>query len=152
MSFRDQLAAAAKVIADEMERNKAFRQRMEEAIHLAMADASPAVKGKSQNAKLPVEGGARKGGRRTPAVIDPIALAREGEDSLRRDLARLDIEQLRDVVAEHGMDPGKLVMKWKDRDRITERIVELAMARSTKGDAFRADKAIAKMPPESTEG
>jgi hypothetical protein len=37
------------------------------------------------------------------------------------------------------MDPGKLVMKWKGADRVVDRIVELAVARSKKGDAFRAD-------------
>ncbi len=38
------------------------------------------------------------------------------------------------------MDPGKLVMKWKDNVRVIDRIVELSLTRSTKGDAFRADK------------
>jgi len=37
------------------------------------------------------------------------------------------------------MDPGKLVMKWKDRDRVIDRIVEIAGRRATKGDAFRKD-------------
>jgi hypothetical protein len=68
---------------------------------------------------------------------------------LRLDLSALNIEQLKDVVAQHGMDPGKLVMKWKDPARIIDRIVELAMARSTKGDAFRAEKTV---EPDSTEG
>ncbi|WP_162527293.1 hypothetical protein [Sphingomonas solaris] len=48
-------------------------------------------------------------------------------------------EQLLDIVAEFGMDPGKLVMKWKDRDRVADRIVETAIARATKGDAFRSE-------------
>lgn len=80
----------------------------------------------------------RKGGRRTPAVLDPIDLAREGADSLRDRLRPLELSQLLDIVAEYGMDPGKLVMKWKDNDRVTDRIVEMAIARATKGDAFRA--------------
>jgi hypothetical protein len=31
-------------------------------------------------------------------------------------------------------------MKWKDNVRVIDRIVELSLTRSTKGDAFRADK------------
>jgi hypothetical protein len=64
----------------------------------------------------------------------------QGEDVLRKRLSLLELEQLKDVVAEYGMDAGKLVMKWKDTMRIIDRIVELSLARSTKGDAFRADK------------
>ena len=83
---------------------------------------------------------ATKGGRRAPALVDPLALARQGEEVLRTELSALGIEQLKDVVAQHGMDPGKLVMKWKDSARIIDRIVELSLARPSKGDAFRADK------------
>jgi hypothetical protein len=35
---------------------------------------------------------------------------------------------LRDVVADYGMDTGKLVLKWRDPERIVERIVEVARA------------------------
>jgi hypothetical protein len=66
---------------------------------------------------------------------------------LRSELSSLDIEQLKDVVAQYGMDPGKLVMKWKDAARIIDRIVELSLTRSTKGDAFRADKPPATEAP-----
>jgi hypothetical protein len=58
---------------------------------------------------------------------------------LRARLAGLSIEQLRDIVAEHGMDPGKLVIKWKSADRIIDGIVEMSMARAQKGDAFRSE-------------
>jgi hypothetical protein len=46
------------------------------------------------------------------------------------------------------MDPGKLVMKWKDASRIIDRIIELSLARSTKGDAFREDKPSVTQPQE----
>jgi hypothetical protein len=49
---------------------------------------------------------------------------------------------LRDVVADYGMDPGKLVMKWRDADRIVDRIVEVARGRAQKGSAF--------LPPSET--
>jgi hypothetical protein len=75
-------------------------------------------------------------GRRAPPVLDPIALARQGEGLLRERLAALDVEQLKDVVADYGMDQGKLVMKWKTPERIIERIVEFSLARAVKGDVF----------------
>jgi hypothetical protein len=64
-------------------------------------------------------------------------LAAGGRDNLRNALAPLDLERLKDIVAQFGMDPSKLVMKWKDRDRVAEHIVETSITRATKGDAFR---------------
>jgi hypothetical protein len=52
-------------------------------------------------------------------------------------LGKLDIEQLRDVVADYGMDTGKLVIKWRTPDRIIDRIVEVSRQRAHKGSAFR---------------
>ena len=43
------------------------------------------------------------------------------------------LEEVKEVVADYGMDPGKLVMKWKNVDRIVDRIVELSLARAQKG-------------------
>ena len=130
MTVRNRLARLLSVITEEAARNAEFAARLEEAL-----DDGPAVRG----ARKATGGGARRGGRRTRAVLDPIAVAQKGETRLRDDLDKLDRERLLDVVAEYGMDPGKLVMKWKDRDRVIERIVEIALARSTKGDAFRSE-------------
>ncbi|TCM80016.1 hypothetical protein EV216_12154 [Rhodovulum steppense] len=71
--------------------------------------------------------------------LDPVSVAREGEAALRERLAALSFEQLRDIVADYGMDPGKLVMKWKDQARVLDRIVEVSISQAAKGDAFRAD-------------
>ena len=60
-------------------------------------------------------------------------------DALRSQLSALSLDQLRDVVAEYGMDQGKLVMKWKDPVRVMDRIVEIALARAQKGHAFRSE-------------
>jgi hypothetical protein len=75
--------------------------------------------------------------RRKPAPFDPFVVYDEGEETLRNRLGALDLEPLKDIVAEHGMDPGKLVLKWKTRERIVEHIVSTVQARSKKGDAFR---------------
>jgi len=48
------------------------------------------------------------------------------------------LDQLRDIVAEHGMDNDRLAMKWKDSHRVIDRIVERVVDRSEKGSAFRS--------------
>jgi hypothetical protein len=129
MALRIKLSRLLAAVIDEAARNPEFAARLEEALD----GASLGKRSERPDRKA----AGRRGGRRAAAVLDPVALAQNGEDELRSALGPLDHDQLLDVVAEHGMDPGKLVMKWKDRDRIVDRIVEIAVARSTKGDAFR---------------
>jgi hypothetical protein len=129
MTLKRTLTALVNVIVEEAGRNPEFRERVESVLYVT----KPAPKVKANSPQK------RKGGRRAPAVLDPIDLAKHGEAGLRNQLAGLDLEKLLDIVAQYGMDPGKLVMKWKDRERVIDRIVELALARATKGDAFRAE-------------
>jgi hypothetical protein len=83
--------------------------------------------------------GLKRTGRRAPAQLDPFKiLADTGESGLRTRLESLDLEELRDIVAQFGMDPRRLVMKWKDLIRVREHIVVTTAQRSRKGDAFRA--------------
>lgn len=78
-------------------------------------------------------------GRRSPGPLDPFAVyAETGASGLRQALATLDLEQLRDVVAEHGMDHDRLAMRWKSPHRVIGRIVERVEAVSSKGFAFRS--------------
>ena len=82
--------------------------------------------------------GLKRTGRREPAKLDPFkVLAEGGEHALTVRLAELDPEELRDIVAQYGMDPRRLVMKWKDSERLREHIVFTTVQRSRKGDAFR---------------
>lgn len=83
----------------------------------------------------------RRTGRRDAPVLDPFEIYRQDPAALRQRLGALDLEQLRDVVAHHGMDPRRLVMKWKTADRVVDHIVETVETRSRKGDAFRAPSA-----------
>ena len=106
----------AKVIEDEAERNPEFARR----IRAAIAEAA--------------ENYARR--RRAPPVLDPVDVAKEcGKDGLRERLANLEIEQLRDIVSHKGM--GIDAMRWKTRERVIDRIVDLSDRRARKGDAFR---------------
>lgn len=80
----------------------------------------------------------RRTGRRDAPALDPFEIYRGDPDALRGRLAELNLEQLRDVVASYGMDPRRLVMKWKTADRVIAHVVETVRTRSRKGDAFRA--------------
>lgn len=132
MKVRSKLLQLAKVIADQAERDPEFAQRLSEVLEMDEY-TSP------DNARSATATAARPKHRRPPAALDPIAIARQGEDILRSRLNELSLEQLKDIVADYGMDTGKLVMKWKRPERVIDRIVEISMSRAQKGDAFRGD-------------
>lgn len=130
MSLKTILSELLRAVVDEAERNPEFARRIEEVLGLQ-------EKPKKVSSSRPIN-------RRSSAVLDPIEVARLGEATLRRRLQELNLEQLRDVVADYGMDPGKLVMKWKTRDRVVDRVVEISMGRVRKGEGF-----LSSAPPRS---
>jgi hypothetical protein len=136
VKLRKALTDFVRVVADEAERNPDFAKGVAAALGLVGSEV-PAHQDSEARRTVAVR---RPKNRRTQPVLDPIEIARQGESTLRGQLASLSIEQLKDIVAEFGMDAGKLVIKWKTADRIIERIVETSMARAQKGDAFRAEK------------
>ena len=79
---------------------------------------------------------AKKRNRRAPAKIDPFILLTQGEDKLSAALAELNIDELKDVISANGMDTSKLAMKWKDRGRLENHIIESTKRKSARGDAF----------------
>ena len=135
MSLRNTLNRLMRVVIEEAERNPDFEAALNDAI------GSTPSKRKPTNAESlgQLEDGETKRGknRRAPAVLDPVQVVRDGETALRSGLERLSLEQLRDIVAEYGMDPGRLVMKWNTPERVIDRIVEMSIARAHKGNAFR---------------
>lgn len=133
MNIKKKLTALLREVIAEAESNPAFQERLAKALSANDKPVKASVERKRQ--AKPVEH-KRPSNRRPPAALDPVQLARIGEAELREALAKLDIEQLRDVVADYGMDPGKLVMKWRDAERIADRIVEVARGRAQKGNAF----------------
>ncbi len=120
----------ARAVADEAERNPGFRDDLLRALQHPKAEKL-GQDSQDERAERPAKN------RRKPALLNPIEVVQEGESSLRARLSPLTLDDLRDIVAEYGMDPGKLVMKWKTPERVIDRIVEVSLARSRKGDAFR---------------
>ena len=78
-------------------------------------------------------------GRRAPGRLDPFDILASGEDTLRLRLRELSLEELKDIVAEHGMDHTRLAMRWRRPERLIDLIVNETKSRLAKGDAFRPD-------------
>lgn len=135
MSLQKILHDFVKVVNDEADRNPLFAERLQGVLRSAM---TPRTDKRNSAGGRPASKTRRPANRRPPAVLDPISLAKQGEEALRAQLAPLTLEQLKDIVADYGMDPGKLVMKWKKPERIIDRIVEISISRTHKGDAFRS--------------
>ena len=137
MSAVDNLSRAFETILDEARRRPEFAERIAQALNVGNVQGSP-----GSAPRVGSEAVGRGRNRRARPVLDPLQLYSDGEDRLREGLADLSIEQLKDIVAEHGMDTRKLAMKWKKRDRLEELIVTTVRARLTNGSAFREN------PPE----
>lgn len=123
LKLRKTLRSFIKAVTEEAGRNPEFTKELETALGLE----PKAEKQKS---------GRRAAHRRAPAVLDPVSLAKEGEDSLRSKLEELTLDQLKDIVAEHGMDPDRLAMKWRTPHRLIDRIVDYSVKRAKKGEVF----------------
>jgi hypothetical protein len=122
MSNREALAIWKKIsaiISDEISTNAEFAQK----ITTALGGDAPSTAPKRRN-------------RRDPAKINPFELLEQGEDKLSQALSILSIEELKDVISENGMDTAKLALKWKDRQRLENHIIEATQRRASKGDAF----------------
>jgi len=123
-----------RVVLEEAERNPAFEAELSEVLNLGPSKR----KASRDNIGVSVLGDSKRAkNRRPPAVLDPLQVVREGEPALRSALEKLTLDQLRDIVADYGMDPGRVVMKWTSPERVVDRIVEMSVGRARKGDAFR---------------
>lgn len=121
------LARLLGVVANEANRNHDFAAAVRGALTANEAEGSHEPAGRT-----------RRSNRRAPGPLDPFGVVAEvGEAGLRERLLALDLEQLRDIVAEHGMDHDRLAMRWKDEGRVVERIVDKVRGRNSKGSAFR---------------
>ena len=135
MKLRNTLNRIVRVLIEEAERNPGFDAALKDAIGSDLDKSKAPQKANSDKVD---EGVVKRGkNRRAAASLDPVQLVRDGEAALRNALEGLSLEQLRDIVAEYGMDPGRLVMKWNTPERVIDRVVEMAVARAQKGSAFR---------------
>ena len=136
MRLRDTLNRLARVVIEEAERNPTFEAALVDALGAPLTKRSP-PKTDVPAAQVSHADAKRGKNRRPLAALDPIQVVRDGVPVLRDALEKLTLDQLRDIVAEYGMDPGRLVIKWNTPERVIDRIVEMSVARAHKGSAFR---------------
>lgn len=137
------LARLVAVIGEEAARSGRLSRSLATALAATPVDTATSGSGSARSRTTSTSHGSHamrtRSNRRNPGPWDPFAVFAEvGADGLRERLMQLNLEQLRDIVAEHGMDADKLAMKWKDTSRVAERIMERVMSRSEKGSAFRS--------------
>ena len=119
------------IIVDEAEKNDEFAKSLYNIFENNEEKIKPAI---SKEPK-------RSPKRRDKAVLDPIKLSEDNK--LTKDiLAELTEKELKDIIADYGMDSTKLAMKLKDKDRLIQLILESASRRATKGNAFRSGSKI----------
>ena len=150
MDLRELLRGLAEVVICEVDRHPEFGERLlsvltsvapPEDVTVSAANRRTSTRPAATSVSEPRLRGdstRRASNRRSSAVLDPVTLAAQGEEALRAELAPLRLDQLKDIVADYGMDYDKLAMRWRKTERVIDRIVEISMNRAHKGDAFRA--------------
>jgi hypothetical protein len=128
MMPKERLQALFRTIMDEVTQNPGFAERIAAVLNADSVSRAPRLVEKEKKRN------------RSRAVLDPINLARQSPQQLRSRLEVLNLEQLRDIVSEFGMDPGRLVAKWKRKDRVIEHIEQMALQRAKKGDSFSVSR------------
>ena len=119
--FTKKLRAFMKVVTDEAEANETFAKKIETA--LGFADAPKRI--------------LRQTKRREPAVLDPVKMMIDGDNTVEEKLNALEISQLKDIIAEYNLDSAHLSKNWRKKERLINLIMDSARQWATKGDAFR---------------
>ena len=126
----DTLARVVVAVADEASRSPRFADTLTQ----AMAPTVDAASTADEAAPVP----SKRSRLRATGAIDPSAVYQDqAEDGLRARLGDLNVDQLKDIIAEHGMDHDRLAMSWKTPKKLVDRIVEKVVAGAAKGSAFR---------------
>lgn len=132
MDTTDYLSRLFNVLLEEVRRNPRLAAGVAE-VFAPSSDAGDSLIRGSGEPRLPQSS---RRHRRDAAVLDPLALYQSGEGVLRERLSALDVDQLKDIIAEHGMDTRKLAMKWKSTDRLVDLIATTVRDRLAKGSVF----------------
>ena len=137
------IAGLTAVIAEEAVQNAEFRAQLNKVLANELGPLTGVASRRNPVTPEAPQGAAAaarpKKGRRAPGPWNPYDVYAEvGETGLRDRLSQLELEQLRDIIAEHGMNTDGLAMRWKKASRAVDRIVERVVDRAAKGDAFRS--------------
>ena len=79
----------------------------------------------------------RRRNRRDPAVLNPFDMIQDNEAKLIECLNALTEKELRDIIAQYGLDPTNRSMQWRKKERLIQGILEATHRKVAKGNAFR---------------
>ncbi|RUL52019.1 hypothetical protein [Lysinibacillus antri] len=123
MSIEIKLMDLFQVILQETKSNQDFAEK----VAIIFSDSESKSASKTTSPK-----------KRNPAPFNPeIVLEEKGEEELLHALKALDVDGLKDIVSQFGMDPAKNVMRWRKKDKYIAHIFEVTQNRLKKGNVFR---------------
>lgn len=164
-----QLARLVGVLAAEAGRNPAFRRELASGLSAAgqlipregtptspptpdalWPDGPPPPRPKkrspeeyAQDAVVPEPAPVEARRPRERSVLNPYAvMADVGESGLEQQLARLELDQLKAIVSEYGMNHDRRALTWKSPRRLIDRILAETSAGIHQGDAFRTARTL----------
>ncbi|MGV9672591.1 MULTISPECIES: hypothetical protein [unclassified Gordonia (in: high G+C Gram-positive bacteria)] len=129
------IAGLTRVIIDEADKSSRFAAALVGVIDSLRSDgAAPTpVAAPAPRKRAPAKKQVRR-----PAVLDPFVVYREsGAAGLAEKLGALDLEQLRDIIAEEELDTRKEMSRKRSTAVISAWIVERVEASENKGSVFR---------------
>lgn len=129
------------VVAEEALRNRGFAEQLNDVLNNDHGGSAAAALLPVPAAPPAVATGTPTRAKRSPRPPGPwdpfVVYADGGEVGLREQLGQLELEQLRSMIVEHGLDRDGRVVRLKTISKVIERIVDRVVDRATKGDAFR---------------
>ena len=73
-----------------------------------------------------------------PEKFSPVKVYQDQkEEGLRAILEKRSMKELRTIIRQNAMDPGKITKNWKKEGKLVEHILEMSRLRATQGDTFR---------------
>lgn len=127
LTLREHLLADKGSTLDKYQQDSEFAQQIDTLFQIL---SEPDAKGSSPSQK--------RRSRRNPGILNPLDLYHQGGvEGLRQQLKTLNVEQLKDIIAEQGLDSSRRAMTWKKPERLIELIVQRVKNRDRQGNAFR---------------
>jgi hypothetical protein len=125
------MADFLRLLASELENNKSMAKRLSAPL-LAFLESETLAAPKQPRGKTKIESS-------LPEGFDPFHIYYEqGKLGLLASLQGLDINTLKAVLSEYGLDPARTYARWRKRERLTDLIVERVKALSNKGKVFES--------------
>ena len=125
------------LVLEEAQANEAFGKKLEALLLPQVPEAPKDKPGKGDTEEKSGAKHSTTSSRRDPAVLNPTTVfMQEGEEALHARLSSLSEKELKDIIAQYGMDTKKLAMKWKSLDKLKGLIVDVSRTRAAKGDVF----------------